>query len=177
MANSPYRPEFEAALRLFARVSEAMVARGLSRPILVGGAAVEYYSGSAVTTGDFDICSPWQDALDEELQRAGFVRPSGAGQLVRGWLHPALKLGFEIVASVPMDGNIDRDHVLLVEDTGDGSSFAIISVEDLIADRVGMRITRDEITTPGYVKFYVRKRVGGKIRNSQAIKVLKIAAA
>lgn len=45
----------------------------------------------------------------------------------------------------------------------------------LIADRVGMRITRDEITTPGYVKFYVRKRVGGKIRNSQAIKLLKIA--
>ena len=46
----------------------------------------------------------------------------------------------------------------------------------LIADRVGMRITRDEITTPGFVKFYVRKRVGGKIRNSQATKVLKIAA-
>ena len=46
----------------------------------------------------------------------------------------------------------------------------------LIADRVGMRITRDEITTPGYVKFYVRKRVGGKIRNSQAIKLLKIAS-
>lgn len=46
----------------------------------------------------------------------------------------------------------------------------------LIADRVGMRITRDEITSPGFVKFYVRKRVGGKIRNSQAIKLLKIAA-
>lgn len=46
----------------------------------------------------------------------------------------------------------------------------------LIADRVGMRMTRDEITTPGFVKFYVRKRVGGKIRNSQAIKLLKIAA-
>lgn len=47
----------------------------------------------------------------------------------------------------------------------------------LIVDRVGMRITRDEITTPGYVKFYVRKRVGGKLRNTQAIKLLKIAAA
>lgn len=46
----------------------------------------------------------------------------------------------------------------------------------LIADRVGMRITRDEITTPGFVKFYVRKRVGGKLRNTQAIKLLKIAA-
>ena len=47
----------------------------------------------------------------------------------------------------------------------------------VIADRVGMRITRDEITTPGYVKFYIRRRTGGKIRNSQAIKLLKIAAA
>jgi HK97 family phage major capsid protein len=47
----------------------------------------------------------------------------------------------------------------------------------LITDRVGMRITRDEITTPGFVKFYVRKRVGGKLRNTQAIKLLKIAAA
>jgi HK97 family phage major capsid protein len=47
----------------------------------------------------------------------------------------------------------------------------------LICDRVGLRITRDEITTPGFVKFYVRKRVGGKLRNTQAIKLLKIAAA
>lgn len=46
----------------------------------------------------------------------------------------------------------------------------------LIADRVGMRITRDEITTPGFVKFYVRKRLGGKLRNTQAIKLLKISA-
>lgn len=45
----------------------------------------------------------------------------------------------------------------------------------LIADRVGMRITRDELTSPGVVKFYVRKRLGGKLRNTQAIKLLKIA--
>jgi len=46
----------------------------------------------------------------------------------------------------------------------------------LIADRVGMRMTRDDITSPGFVKFYIRKRVGGKLRNTQAIKLLKIAA-
>ena len=46
----------------------------------------------------------------------------------------------------------------------------------LICDRVGTRITRDEITTPGFVKFYVRKRVGGKLRNTQAIKLLKVSA-
>lgn len=46
----------------------------------------------------------------------------------------------------------------------------------LVVDRVGMRITRDEITAPGFVRFHIRKRVGGIIRNSQAIKLLKIAA-
>jgi len=46
----------------------------------------------------------------------------------------------------------------------------------LIADRVGLRMTRDEITTPGFVKFYVRRRTGGKLRNTEAIKLLKIAA-
>jgi len=35
-----------------------MVKRGLPRPILVGGAAVEYYSAGTVATGDFDPCTP-----------------------------------------------------------------------------------------------------------------------
>lgn len=35
------RPQFEDALRLFARVREAMKAREFSAPVLVGGAAVE----------------------------------------------------------------------------------------------------------------------------------------
>ncbi len=61
---SPYRPEFEAALRLFARVSKAMYQRGLSRPILVGGAAAEFYSTSALTTGDFDVCTILQTELE-----------------------------------------------------------------------------------------------------------------
>lgn len=47
----------------------------------------------------------------------------------------------------------------------------------LIADRVGMRMTRDDITVPGFVQFYLRKRVGGRLRNTQAIKLLKIATA
>ena len=31
----------------------------------------------------------------------------------------------------------------------------------LLVDRSDVRITVDEVTTPGTVKFYVRKRVGG----------------
>jgi HK97 family phage major capsid protein len=46
----------------------------------------------------------------------------------------------------------------------------------LIVDRVGTRVTRDDITVPGFVQWYVRRRVGGKLRNTQAIKLLKVAA-
>lgn len=132
-----YRPEFEAALRLFARVSEAMDRRGLPRPVLVGGAAAELYSTSALTTGDFDFCSPCQAELEDEMQRFGFIRPSGAGSMLKGWIHPELQLGFETVADVPMDGNVDRAHIRLVKPIGESALFRVISVEDLIADRMG----------------------------------------
>jgi len=40
-----------------------------------------------------------------------------------------------------------------------------------------MRITLDDnITTPGFVKFYARRRVGGKVLNDDAIKLIKVAA-
>ena len=45
----------------------------------------------------------------------------------------------------------------------------------LIVDRVGLRITVDDnITAPGTIKWYVRRRVGGKILDDKAIKLLKI---
>jgi len=40
----------------------------------------------------------------------------------------------------------------------------------------GLRITRDEVTAPGFVKLYSRIRCGGKLVNSHAVKLLKIAA-
>ena len=70
------------------------------------------------------------------MQKLGFVRPSGPGMLTRGWIHPKLKLGFEVVADTPLDGAFDRDKLALVDMVDEGS-FVIISVEDLIADRMG----------------------------------------
>jgi HK97 family phage major capsid protein len=46
----------------------------------------------------------------------------------------------------------------------------------LICDLVGMRMTVDEVTTPGYIKFYLRRRVGGKLLKDEAIKLIKCAA-
>jgi hypothetical protein len=133
---SIYRPEFEAALRLFAQVSKAMQQRGFLPPVLVGGAAVEIYSLSAINTGDFDIATGAQDDFEEELQRHGFMRPSGAGMATRGWIHPELKLGFEVVSATLLDGMAERGRVRLI-DVGDQGQVAVIALEDIIADRMG----------------------------------------
>ena len=46
----------------------------------------------------------------------------------------------------------------------------------LLADRVGLRITVDaNITTPGKIKFFIRRREGGAALSGDAIKFLKIA--
>jgi HK97 family phage major capsid protein len=46
----------------------------------------------------------------------------------------------------------------------------------IIADQGALRITVDDnITTPGLVKFYVRRRTGGNIYNSEAVKLLRVS--
>ena len=44
----------------------------------------------------------------------------------------------------------------------------------VLADRVGMRITPDRVTNIGFVRFYIRKRVGGTVRDNNAVKWLGI---
>ena len=131
-----YRPEFEAALRAFARASEAMKRKGFVAPILVGGAAAELYSASAITTGDFDIVTGRQDAFEDALREQGFTRPVGPGHTPLGWIHPELLLGFEVVSDTLLDGLADRERVRLVEFDPEGT-IAVISLEDMIADRMG----------------------------------------
>ena len=45
-----------------------------------------------------------------------------------------------------------------------------------IVDRRGITLIRDNITAKGTTKFNFRKRVGGGIRNFEAIKLMKFAA-
>lgn len=98
----------------------------------------------------------------KDSQNAYLWQPS----LVAG--QPATFMGYGIEESEDMPAVAANSFPLAFGDFREGY---------LIVDRVGMRMTRDEITTPGIVKFYVRKRVGGKLRNTQAIKLLKVAAA
>lgn len=44
-----------------------------------------------------------------------------------------------------------------------------------IVDRIGVRVLRDAFTNKPYVGFYVTKRVGGAVKNFEAVKVLRMA--
>ena len=44
-----------------------------------------------------------------------------------------------------------------------------------IVDRIGLRILRDPYTSKPNVLFYVTKRVGGGVKNFEAVKLAKIS--
>lgn len=54
-------------------------------------------------------------------------------------------------------------------------AFGDFSAGYILADLVGFRLTRDEITTVGYVKWYGRRRLGGNIKKDEGVKLIKIA--
>jgi hypothetical protein len=132
---SEFRKEFIQALELLARAFERVVRDGYSRPILVGGAAVEFYTGGAVVSGDFDIVTPAEDALQRALLAEGFRKEDRPGWLLRGYYHPELAMGVEVVGRALFDGHADEAKVLLVQVTP-GAAVAMAPIEDLIADRM-----------------------------------------
>ena len=58
----------------------------------------------------------------------------------------------------------------------DGFSFIVHFRIYILANIGPLRVTMDDnITTPGYLKMYVRQRYAGKVLDSAAIKLIKIA--
>ena len=132
---STFRPEFERALALVAEASDVVAKGGYPRPILVGGAAVEFYTGGVVTSGDFDFVTEAQAAFEAALIALGFRREDRAGHLLRGLYHPELDMGVEVVSGQLFDGLSDRSRLVLVDVRG--HELRLPPVEDLIADRMG----------------------------------------
>ena len=132
-----FRPEFREALTLLATAVLRLQARGLEAPILVGGAAVELFTGGQVTSGDFDFVSASQDEFFAELLTLGFVRSQGPGWLTRSLLHPELGFGVQVVSGHLMDGRADRSRVRLLA-IDDSRETRVIACEGLIADRMAL---------------------------------------
>ena len=94
------------------------------KPILVGGAAVELYTGGAYTTGDLDFVGTVPPLVASALKEAGFDRRG------RHWIH---EVG-EVFIEFPSTGlDIGEDSVVIeVED----QRVLIVGREALIADRL-----------------------------------------
>lgn len=80
---------------------------------------------------------------------------------------PSLLLGHKVVVAEDMPSVSANSLSIAFGDFGRGYT---------IVDRVPMRMLRDPFTSKPYVIFYVYKRTGCDLVNSEAIKVLKMAA-
>jgi hypothetical protein len=153
-----YRQSFLDALKLIAAAIETMAEMGLRRPVLVGGAAVELWTSSAVTSGDFDFVTENLEIFEKLLIEQGFSKPGGRNVLLRGLEHRELEIGVEVVSGPLFDGAVPEDRIVAISyETG---TLNVISVEDAIADRMG--------------QYAAHEASGGEMLD-QAVTMLRIA--
>jgi hypothetical protein len=115
----------DGTVRTAALVEWLQGLHGESPPVLVGGAAVELYTGGASTTGDIDLVGVVTPDVQTALEAAGFTRHG------RHWIHETTQTFIEF----PGDS-------LDPEERADWQSFEgrrirIVSAEDLLVDRLG----------------------------------------
>lgn len=124
------------ALALLGRATAELIERGHAPPVIVGGAAVEYYTDAQIMTGDFDLVCPADEQLGNILTRHGFRQEDRTGHALRGFYHPQLLIAVEIVSGSLFDSRADMGRLGIVR-LDDGSEVYFASIEDLIADRMG----------------------------------------
>jgi hypothetical protein len=93
-------------------------------PVLVGGAAVELYTGGAYTTGDYDFVGDVPESVGKALEKAGFKREG------RHWIHAKAELFVEFPGSA-----VQPHEKTAMLDMGDVSVLTL-SPEDMIIDRL-----------------------------------------
>jgi hypothetical protein len=93
-------------------------------PVLVGGAAVELYTGGAYTTGDFDFLGDVPDSVGRALEESGFKRKG------RHWIHAEAELFVEFPGSA-----VQPHEKTAMLELG-GVSVLTLSPEDMIIDRL-----------------------------------------
>lgn len=93
-------------------------------PILVGGAAVEVYTGGAYTTGDLDFVGEVPAEVARQLEAAGFRRRG------RHWLHEEGEVFIELPAA-ELDPGARTERL-----STPSGPVVLVAPEDLIADRL-----------------------------------------
>ncbi len=114
-----------------AMLSEEMIAKGVTAPIVVGGEAVELYTQGSYTTGDIDLKADF-NAMKEILLLWGF---KGAGANKRIWASKDLDMYVDWLGA-KLDEGIEAETRTNSIALDRGLKVRILSFEDLIIDRL-----------------------------------------
>ena len=120
-AAQPDGPERVAAV---ASWFQSLFSRADQTPTLVGGGAVELYTGGAYRTGDFDFVGIVTDDVSKKLKQTGFEREG------RHWIHRRYRLLIETP-----DRSLDSGNTVATIRLGT-TSVVVIGLEELIVDRL-----------------------------------------
>src|SRR5579859_8135960 len=113
----------ERHLEIAAILTEALMAVGV-QPIVVGGAAVEFYTGGEYATGDLDLIAPEGRELAVVMTALGFEKRG------KSWTHEARSIFVEF-PSPTLRPNEDWVTVQI-----HGVDVRIVSPEDLVVERL-----------------------------------------
>lgn len=143
-----------------------------SRPIVVGGLSVEFYTHNDYTTRDLDIVTSSSMRLREDLRDMGFDTSE------RVFILKELELVIDVV-----DGALEGDYTRITEvpvanEHGEEILVSIISIEDIILDRLDAFENEDprywglEMLTRYYDEIdfnYMKEKVKEKHKKAQEI--------
>jgi predicted nucleotidyltransferase len=110
-------------IKIAALIGEALREIGQD-PVLVGGSAVEFYTQGGYSTADMDFVAPGGPKLVEIMEELGFEKVG------KDFVDKARKIYVEFPGSFL--GATERANTITI----DGLPLKIISVEDLIVDRL-----------------------------------------
>lgn len=163
----------ERRLRLVSLLTKGVVALGWSAPVVVGGFAVQYYTGGNYPTLDLDLVAA-SEPVAQVLESWGFVREG------RHWYDPELRIAVEAPGS-QLEA-VERERVFGVRVAG--LDAYILGIEDLIIDRLNACVHRTDdescrwakvmvVTAPELDEAYLEQRaeaggVLGRLREMMA---------
>jgi len=105
--------------------------------VLVGGAAAAVLTDGEFMSADFDVVAPSDEAFEQAMAYAGFIKDEHCGHGNLGWYHPSQpQFPVEQVSGGYFDGNGDKARCLRLTVRED-SHIVVPAIEDMIADRLG----------------------------------------
>lgn len=143
------------------------------------------YTGADGTLGTtpIEVIGDVVDSLKAEyLPGAVWMMPRAVRNFVRDLKDSQGRFYFQPSLSEGVPDRLMGYPVILAEDMDTpaadtvGMLFGNFGEAYTIVDREGMQVIRDPYTTPGNVKFYTAKRVGGALTNPEAVKALVLGS-